>query len=259
MKVTSIFHKLKNGDYPIITLEWRRAMRPGMQSSVWRWQGLVGMAIFAPLLLMWVREVSVVSGGSIWGNVNPGSVVGLAIAAFRIEALYLLTPIYAARTIAGERESGSFPALALTPLSSRSIVYQKLACALGPAAVATALSLLYFVPGLATLPGLVSRLTLGTVGLGYPITALSFAVIGICYSCRAKVFRAALAATYVWIYLFTSAWIGNRPMTRFLSLELALCVDILVFVVLPLVLSVVLTGQSIRRLDYLRTHAGGAA
>lgn len=271
--IAATWRSLENGDYPIITLEWRRMMRGKLRFRV----ALIAAAAISVLGLFGAFAEA---AGSASGTVSRfGALPLLAAAAivllalFQQAVLWLVIPLYTARSIAAQREAGSLHMLAVTPMRSGLVVGQIMAVAMGYALAAAAVSL----PSLVAVCVQRRYLQIGALlppfagglaeQIAFPMTAAFYASIGILCSCTYGRSQTAVFVTYVGmvvvgrallaaLWLFP-AWLGLRPHVAPASLVVpaALAVSPAVSVVM----AVLFTWMAINRLDRLRRGLGGAA
>ncbi len=281
--ISAVWRSLKNGDYPIITLEWRRMMRGKLRFRLLLTAAAVisGVGLFATF-----AELASASTGTtsrLGGLPELGMFASLLLLLIQQAVLWLVIPLYTARSIAAQREAGSLQMIAVTPMRSRFIVGQIMAVAMAlalavavvslPALVALDLRSLFHGrmgpffpvgPGLGMLPLAAG----GSMGqLWFPLTAAFYASIGLyCSSTCAKA-QSATFLTYALIVLLGriapsalfivpfllrlwGPWFGDPATLVTLAILMR---------VVYLVLTVLLVWMAITRLDRIRRGIGGVA
>lgn len=272
----SLWQKLKNCDCPIIALEWRRSQRHKVRFWLPVALGvMVSLTAFVGLTQGYLRS----AGSDFFDLPIPGIIAFMLLVALKWGVAYLVVPSNCSRAIAQEREAGNFQMLAMTPMSSALILWQKAAVGLLPAVVIAILAIPTIIPSLMS-PSRTSYdvtpwLIAGTDWIGmvtYPIDLALFAAIGLWSSCWASNTRSAVSLAYLLVLValptamyfafFVTFGALHRAFPLFDSGTTAslFAVEWVVFqTIVSAGLAVLLIRNTVRRLDYLRTHVGGMA
>lgn len=204
MERTSILQKLKNGDYPIITLEWRKSKRKrfGARSMI---ALAAGLSAFGSLSI--VESYMRFQGRFDLSQLSPlanWAIVTLWI--LRIVIIVLIIPLFSARYISQQRETGTFDMLAITPMKSRAIFWQLFSVGFGFALaiilvslpVMLSISKMTFYSRLDTDTASHIAMRGGFLGeLIYPALAAVNASVGIFCSCMCQRVYQAIMYTYL--------------------------------------------------------------
>jgi ABC-type transport system involved in multi-copper enzyme maturation permease subunit len=129
-----------------------------------------------------------------------GQWIYAALTFLQLVMVVLIVPAYSSGAVSGERERGTFDLLALTLLSSSSIVTQKLAAAVGQVVMLILTSLP--VMSVVFLLGGVSPIEVIVAYLVLLVTAIALGALGMLCSCCLRSSKAATFAAYLIIILF---------------------------------------------------------
>lgn len=140
-------------------------------------------------------------GGSVLASASMGRFILHAILLALLTAVVLVVPGQAAVSVVGERERQTLPLLQVSQLSSRNIVFGKLASSL-----AYILLLLVATTPLLVVPVLLGGVTIWQVlaGVGMiVVTAVMLGAVSLWVSARAKSIQGAVAGSYLWTVVLT--------------------------------------------------------
>lgn len=270
--IAAAWQSLRNGDYPIITLEWRRMMRGKLR---------LRLLLLAAGVTSAVGFFGVLSGalGAASGTASRlgslpvlGYVAVVVLLLIQQAVLWLVIPLYAARSIAAQRETRALQMIAVTPMKSRFIVGQIMAVVLGQALAVAVVSLpaliaLHVTQPLGEMGMYMLPFSGGLMGqIWFPVTAAFYASVGLLCSCSCATLQSAIILTYV-LAIFLGRLVPTGlyvvPMLlglwRYWSHDPATMVTLaIVGRVMLLVLAVLFTWMAINRFDRLRRGLGGA-
>lgn len=192
--VMQLVNRIRETELPVLTRELRmkrRKKRLIIRALVYGTLALTTVvSIWAAYLYIGYSSTASITGAQYFSQLTFTGISGLLVL-----AVCVLVPIFSASAVAGERERGSFDLLAITMLSSFSIVAQKLAVSIAVGALVLAAS----VPTL-TVIGLLAELTLFSI---VEVVAVILATVcfvaagGVFWSCMMPNVRAATTATYL--------------------------------------------------------------
>ena len=195
-------------DLPILTLEARRILRGkcGFKGLL-----IASAALSILVVFMWFSYDTVFAHDVDVRNCLSfiTFVCILVILVIKWVLLYLIIPVQASRSVVSERESGTLQMLAATPLSTWSIILQKIGVGVAQAGLIMVLTLPAVLAAYAMhadFPLMMAAYAPYSSGVNYleilnalmlPVSALFFASVGVVCSCNASSPAAATVMTYV--------------------------------------------------------------
>lgn len=194
-------------DLPVLTQEMRIRQR-GVKPFAVMFVYVAVLSIIA-LITLSTTAPQAYHGGNLGQGTNlarQGRTLFTVLAMAQLVMISLLVPAYSAGAVSTERDRGTFDLLALTLLSSASIVAQKLAAAIAQAVILTLTSLP--VVALVFLLGGVSPVEMGAAYGLLCLTALAFGGLGLLCSCQ---FRNTRTSTFV-AYLSVLGFLVGLPL-----------------------------------------------
>lgn len=262
----SLWQKLKNGDYPILMLEWRRAQR---------WKARQGVVIWI-LSALWVLGML----GLLNGLIEPPGRHGFqysGVVAFSLVILWILryasaglvVPGYTSRWISYQRETRTLEMLALTPMSSRFILGQLVGAGFAQALVATVVAVPAVIASWMMSPQNKTELfpvSIMVFGLGgelfyWSVVAFSASMgaLGSCLCSRSQNAHSITILLLLFVFPGLIGWFVNKLTSGFQpAYQPAPAWVILVLVVITLLgLAALFFHLAVIRLDSIRRSAGG--
>ncbi len=211
---TKLAEKIKSRwEWPLLAQEMRISQRGARPFVVMFVYATVLSVVAAGTIYFMQLNPSLVSGGYYAGGPTTANLTAEAgrrlfqvLSMTQLAMIVLIVPAYTSGAVTAERERGTFESLAMTPLASGSIIGQKLAAALGQAA----LLLLVSVPvlGIVFMLGGVSPAEVAVAYALLVTSALMLAGLGLFCSCWLKSTRASTLAAY----LITLVFVAGIPL-----------------------------------------------